>query len=414
MPRKKDDEYDSFDDEDDDDTFLRDLRLADPSEGEDSRTLKLPTKLWAYDYITGSWKDSIVFRGIGDRRAKSFLSEENLVNGSEDAGMNTLWSDGHTFWEGVIEATGQKGIFFSGEAIDELCNLLCEQVIQTEKAVIKPDPSKALHVKGRIEPGTLRPIKPADVLALRDLLESVKGDFFSLVLTKSRLAWSQIQQYGGSALAIKTQRFETDNRIVLEVGWSWLLYTRDREGVIRESDEAQHMVLLENSHYRNGAKLPNNRNDFGFGTTAERTEEAIIEKLERTFAELTQLGPVMLIFHNATDELAYLSHEMDVSSWRSDFPGDVHRPLPAPSARGSSSKSTSKSTSAPRFPVIIQDTQRLYAAYRADPQYAQVALSRACSEEGMGCSKHYNAGNDSYYMLQLYDLIMRSSGSSGY
>lgn len=140
MPRKKDDEYDSFDDEDDDDTFLRGLRLADPSEGEgnESRALKLPTKLWAYDYITGSWKDYIVFRGIGDRRAKSFLSEENLVNGSEDAGMNTLWSDGHTFWEGVIEATGQKGIFFSGEAIDELCNLLCEQVIQTEKAVIKP------------------------------------------------------------------------------------------------------------------------------------------------------------------------------------------------------------------------------------------------------------------------------------
>lgn len=126
----------------------------------------------------------------------------------------------------------------------------------------------------------------------------------------------------------------------------------------------------------------------------------------------------MLIFHNATDELAYLSHEMDVSSWRFDFPGDVHRPLPAPSAKNSSGKSKGKSAStngsAPRFPVIIQDTQRLYAAYRADPQYAQVALSRACSEEGMGCSKHYNAGNDSYYMLQLYDLIMRSSGSSGY
>lgn len=98
----------------------------------------IPTKLWRYHYIVNTWKDTISDKGIGEKRLKSFFSDEYLVNGSPNGGIETRWSKGHEFWEGVIEATGHKAIFFSGDAIDELCELLAEQCDQTPKSSIKP------------------------------------------------------------------------------------------------------------------------------------------------------------------------------------------------------------------------------------------------------------------------------------
>ena len=97
-----------------------------------------PSKLWPYDYITQAWKDLLNFKGVGDKRIKSFLSEEKLVNGSSNGGVETRWSEGQEFWEAIIQASGQKGFFFSGEAIDELCNMLAEQCEQVAKSAIKP------------------------------------------------------------------------------------------------------------------------------------------------------------------------------------------------------------------------------------------------------------------------------------
>lgn len=100
-----------------------------------------PTKLWPFNYITGAWKDYIVTRGVGKDRAKRFLADEWLVNGSEHGGIETHWSDPHEFWEAAIATTSQKGFFFSGEAVDELCNMLAEQCEQVQKPSIKPGQS---------------------------------------------------------------------------------------------------------------------------------------------------------------------------------------------------------------------------------------------------------------------------------
>lgn len=97
-----------------------------------------PTKLWHYDYIVLQWKTAIVQSGIGERRAKSFLSELSLIHGSENGGVETRWSGKHELWIGIVAATGHKAIFFSGDSIDELCNILAEQVDQVSKGKIRP------------------------------------------------------------------------------------------------------------------------------------------------------------------------------------------------------------------------------------------------------------------------------------
>ena len=110
---------------------------------------KPPQRLYTYDYITGPWMKQLVFAGIGDRRAKSFLSEESLVNGSQHGGVATRWSQVQELWEGVIEATGTRQLFFSGDSIDELCNMLAEQVDQVPKANTKPSKCSTLQVLRR-------------------------------------------------------------------------------------------------------------------------------------------------------------------------------------------------------------------------------------------------------------------------
>lgn len=99
---------------------------------------KPPQRLYTFDYITGPWLKQLVFAGIGDRRVKSFLSEESLVNGSINGGVPTRWSQGQELWEGAIQATGSRQLFFSSDSIDELCNMLAEQVDQVPKSNTKP------------------------------------------------------------------------------------------------------------------------------------------------------------------------------------------------------------------------------------------------------------------------------------
>ena len=125
--------------------------------------------------------------------------------------------------------------------------------------------------------------------------------------------------------------------------------------------------------------------DFGFGETKTASEAEIINELQDLIANLSSKGPLMIVFHGATDEKKYLDQELNTIGWHDFFPGNIHKPL--------SANSNSKGKEAvKKFPIVIQDTQRLYAAYRGDPQYAQVVLKRACEETHIDARKMYNAG----------------------
>lgn len=95
-----------------------------------------PKKLWPYDYIVEHWKRVLVFKGVGDARAKAFLAEEGLLHGSEYADIESRWSQGHEFWEATIAATGQQAMFFSHDSITELQELLTHQCEQVTKGAI--------------------------------------------------------------------------------------------------------------------------------------------------------------------------------------------------------------------------------------------------------------------------------------
>ncbi|KAK9899299.1 hypothetical protein P389DRAFT_209273 [Cystobasidium minutum MCA 4210] len=407
MPSKKTLDYDSYDDDDDDvlDEFKGlkikanvDKHTFDLGNGTRSH-FKPPQKLYTFDYITGPWLKQLVFAGIGDRRVKSFLSEEALVNGSVNGGVATRWSQCQELWEGTIEATGSRQLFFSSDSIDELCNMLAEQVDQVPKSNTKPNKDMSFSAARILEPKSLKPFRPIDVDQLRQVLLSMKSKLFSLILTQSRKAYVDVRTRGGSVFTLKTQRYELDAQIVIEVGWSYSRTANATPGAMEEEAIIKHRVVEENRMYRNGTKIPDQQEFFGFPDpkTREGTklikEDNIQNEIGGTIDALAAQGPVLLVLHGADAEIAYFREFLSpsIDKWKAEVPANLY-------VKDRDGK----------YPIVIQDTQRLYAAYVEQPEHASTVLHTACTNEGIPCHKVLNAGNASYYLLHLYDRIMSS------
>jgi len=98
------------------------------------------------------------------------------------------------------------------------------------------DTEKSIRVTDAIEPGSLEPFRPTTAAELRALIESFQGRLFSLLLTQSRHAYNTICNQGGAALAVKTQRYEADKKVVLEIGWSSLQFIKGKQGMEEKED----------------------------------------------------------------------------------------------------------------------------------------------------------------------------------
>lgn len=403
---------------------------------------KPPQRLYTYDYITGPWLRQLVFAGIGDRRTKSFLSEESLVNGSANGGVATRWSKGQELWEGTIHATGIRQLFFSGDSIDELCNILAEQVDQVPKANTKPSKSSSLlswmnsltlrdvrptdkdmsfSASKILEPRSLRAFRPVDVEDLRTTLHSMKSNLFSLILTQSRKAYSDLYSQGGTIFTLKTQRYELDAQIVTEIGWSYTTPgssqadSRGNEDVIRHrgTSELPFVIrpLAADAQYSRRRKqdVPQWNEDsgstrcasfltsipcgiasdmtcaqfFGFPDpiTKEGTklilESDIQKEIGGVLDKLASSGPVLLVVHGADLELSYFREHLSpgIDKWKAEMPGNLY-----------------VKDKDQRYPIVIQDTQRLYAAFKQEPEHASTILHSACTNEGIPSHKVLNAG----------------------
>jgi hypothetical protein len=88
-------------------------------------------------------------------------------------------------------------------------------------------------------------------------------------------------------------------------------------------------------------------------------------------------GPVLLVLHGADLELSFLREHLSpgIDKWKAEMSGDLYikdKEL--------------------RYPIVVQDTQRLYAAFKAEPEHASTILHTACVNEGIPCHKILNAG----------------------
>jgi hypothetical protein len=119
-----------------------------------------------------------------------------------------------------------------------------------------------------------------------------------------------------------------------------------------------------------------------------------MKELNVTLDKLAAQGPVLFVVHGAEAEMsylrAYLSSSMD--SWNSEIPNR----LMVKDDRG-------------RYPIIVQDSMRLYAAYKEEPEHATTVLSTACKNEGVPCHKILNAGEQAVTLLASTAFLFREA-----
>lgn len=166
--------------------------------------------------------------------------------------------------------------------------------------------------------------------------------------------------------------------------------------------------------YRNGTKIPDQQEVseptqivfialpdilvlqfFGFPDprTREGTKlirEADVEKeIGRTLDQLASTGPLLLVLHGADTEVAYFREFLSpgIDKWKAEVPANLY----TKDREG-------------KYPIVIQDTQRLYAAYKEEPEHATTVLHSACTNEGIPCHKILNAG---VLIFDCYDLAAR-------
>lgn len=91
-----------------------------------------------------------------------------------------------------------------------------------------------------LEPKSLKPFRPVDVEELRTMLYTMKSKLFSFILTQSRKAYLDIRSRGGTVFTLKTQRYELDAQIVIEIGWSYTQTGNGAKGETGEDDVVKH------------------------------------------------------------------------------------------------------------------------------------------------------------------------------
>lgn len=91
-----------------------------------------------------------------------------------------------------------------------------------------------------LEPKSLKPFRPIDVEDLRTTLHSMKSNLFSIILTQSRKAYSDVCSRGGAIFTLKTQRYELDSQIVIEIGWSYTQPARAHNSDSADEDVVKH------------------------------------------------------------------------------------------------------------------------------------------------------------------------------
>lgn len=158
------------------------------------------------------------------------------------------------------------------------------------------------------------------------------------------------------------------------------------------------LVIHDYSGYRNGQYTPDNRRHFNFGRSETATLDDVIGRMQTLIARLSSIGPLLLVFHNASAEQAYFRDlGVDTSGWQTGFPPvevthDNISTGPPPLVLGPGK-------------VYIQDTQKLFAASGHSSAVPQIGLSNALKALDIPARKLHNAGNDAYYTLAVYEAL---------
>ncbi|KAM0748414.1 hypothetical protein T439DRAFT_382252 [Meredithblackwellia eburnea MCA 4105] len=338
-------------------------------------------------YVLYNWRNSPLLRK--DPLAKNFFQSLTPA-GLFDLLHITSPGEGITLWIGKPSSQGAEEIFITATQLQTLTNKLAESQGPTRA-------QSSFDVQQKLNPARLSSLKPLPLKRKEDLEEKLaelktKADFrssegFARQLEWAREVWKDIKIKGGMAVAMDVETWEIDHDYVTEVGWSWVRFENGKE-----ERGAEHVVIEENQHKRNGKYCPDARYDFSHGTTQHLPVDVLAQKLT-TLLTPTPSHPLLLLMHDPKADMEALN--------LLSIPTTAFYPPPDPIPP------TILST--PR--VIILDTQTLFSGYTRNKtkrglkfcceNLGWVAVADEGKKEGW-----HNAGNDAWWTGWVFEKLV--------
>ncbi|GAA5843707.1 hypothetical protein JCM11251_003470 [Rhodosporidiobolus azoricus] len=255
--------------------------------------------------------------------------------------------------------------------------------------------------------------------------------------------WQEGARLGGMSPVVVSLDFETweaDHDAITEVGIASLRVRRDGSW----EEKAEHYVVAENAHRRNGRYCPDARDDFQFGQTSTLPTSSLSAHLRQLLSVAyappppppsgapfpsappapSLGGPLLLLLHDPRGDLVSLAQlDLQMNLFERNLPpassfsvaprsfsSALTSPSPSPGLPGG--RRPPRAPDPPPANAYLLDTQRLYSGWSRRKK--QVRLEDACAALGVFAPdgqplKPHNAGNDAYGTLQAFLRLMQAN-----
>ncbi|KAG8928620.1 hypothetical protein FRC02_006672 [Tulasnella sp. 418] len=171
--------------------------------------------------------------------------------------------------------------------------------------------------------------------------------------------------------SIDFEAWEGASDVITEFGYTVL---RWQDGT--EVSESGHWVIAERNNKRNGQYVPDNRDHYLFGDTLSMNRHVFKDRIKELIASLSQLGPLMLVFHDFSGDIKYLQVlEAPI--------GKIQYALPETLEQDG---------------IYCIDTRKMFSALEGDKN--PKSLQRVCRLlKFFDAERFHNAGNDAEYTM---------------
>ncbi|KAF9463900.1 hypothetical protein BDZ94DRAFT_1192050 [Collybia nuda] len=309
------------------------------------------------------------------RPLKAILAHDSLVH--PDHPLHVDGVEGVQMFLGTFDS-GEARLLFSSAQVDYIRYWL--HAMHLTKDIIPLPYSDCLLTESNIR--TVSPVVYADGGSVRTALKNIEKDNKRLkgsnsVVKTRRQLFERVRSFWGEKTgvwcALDFEAWERDHSLLTEFGWHLVGW---KDG--NEVREFGHLIVDEHQGYTNGTYVPECRNHYNFGKSEIVKKAAFKTRIFDLFKQLSEYGPVFLVFHDNYQDIKYLKSPA------------VGLPLDG--------LSYILPDAMPDKGLFVVDTSDLFAGLEGSE--TRRGLDRVCNHLQISSQNFHNAGNDAYYTLE--------------
>ena len=154
--------------------------------------------------------------------------------------IRQIWSSSHVFYQGVLSASSEKGLYFLSSDIHVLLDHILNRYPSLDRQLLSPGTDKLVPTSAFSSPPI--PVSFQTTEALQASRQGLKSTHNTLLLEQNRRVYDLCRAKGyGAFLAIDIESWERDHSLILELGWSYIAWSKGDDGRVDETKQAEHL-----------------------------------------------------------------------------------------------------------------------------------------------------------------------------